>query len=45
MTSNQPESIEAHLSRLEILFAEVGDLVIAQNDAIEEQVANHDSLT
>lgn len=44
MTNNQPESTEARLSRLETLFADVGDLVIAQNDAIDALTANINNL-
>ena len=45
MTTNQPEPIEARLSRLETLFADVGDLVIAQNDAIDALTANLNNFT
>ena len=34
MTTNQPPNIEERLSRLETLFANVGETVLAQNDAI-----------
>ena len=44
MNIDQPESTEARLSRLETLFADVGDLVIAQNDAIDALTANINNL-
>jgi len=44
MTTNQPESVEARLSRLETLFADVGDLVLAQNEAIDALTANVNNL-
>ncbi len=44
MTTNQPESTEARLSRLETFLADVGDLVVAQNDAIDALTANVNNL-
>lgn len=34
MTTNPPESVEARLSRLEVLFADIGEVVLAQTDTI-----------
>ncbi|MDF5730474.1 MAG: hypothetical protein PUP92_21235 [Rhizonema sp. PD38] len=34
MTTNQPETLETRLTRLEILFSNVGETVLTQNDAI-----------
>lgn len=44
MTTNQPESIETRLSRLETLFADIGETVLAQNDAINALTANVNNL-
>jgi len=44
MTTNQPEPIEARLSRLETFLADVGDLVVAQNHAIDALTANVNNL-
>jgi uncharacterized coiled-coil protein SlyX len=43
--AKQPPSIEERLSRLEILFANVGETVSAQNDTIDVLVANIQQLT
>ncbi len=40
MTINQPPTIEERLSRLETLFTNVGETVLAQNDAIATTNAN-----
>lgn len=44
MSTNQPESIEVRLSRLETLFADIGETVLAQNDAINALTANINNL-
>jgi uncharacterized coiled-coil protein SlyX len=43
MTANQP-SVEERLSRLETLFTNVGETVLAQNNAIAAQSATIDVL-
>jgi t-SNARE complex subunit (syntaxin) len=43
--ARQPLSIEERLSRLETLFANVGETVLAQNDTIDVLVANIQQLT
>jgi|GEM_PF-857135 uncharacterized coiled-coil protein SlyX len=40
MATNQPESVKARLSRLEILFANSGETVTAQSQAIDALTAN-----
>jgi uncharacterized coiled-coil protein SlyX len=40
MTTNQPDSIETRLTRLETLFANVGETVAAQNKSIDALTAN-----
>jgi predicted PurR-regulated permease PerM len=45
MTTNPPESIETRLSRLESLFTNVGETVLAQSDTIDVLVANISQLT
>ncbi len=37
MTTNQPNSIETRLTRLETLFTNMGETVLSQNDAITAQ--------
>jgi uncharacterized coiled-coil protein SlyX len=44
MTTNQPNSIETRLTRLETLFTNVGETVLSQNDAITAQSATIDVL-
>ncbi|WP_414589342.1 hypothetical protein [Scytonema sp. PCC 10023] len=44
MTTNQPEPIETRLSRLESVFADMGDVVLAQSDAINALTANVNNL-
>ncbi|MDF5726360.1 MAG: hypothetical protein PUP91_39155 [Rhizonema sp. PD37] len=34
MTTNQPESLESRLNRLETIFANMGEVVVAQSQAI-----------
>lgn len=45
MTTNQPESLEARLNRLESIFAGVGEQVAAHNNTIDVLVANIQQLT
>ena len=45
MTTNQPESIEARLSRLETLFTNMGETVVAHDNTIGVLVANISQLT
>ncbi len=45
MTTNQPPTVEERLSRLEILFSNVGETVLAQNHAIAALGANIQHLT
>lgn len=45
MTTNQPESIEARLSRLETLFTNMGETVVAHDNTIDVLVANISQLT
>ncbi len=45
MTTNQPESINERLSRLETIFADMGDVVVAQNEAIASNKQSIDALT
>ncbi len=45
MTQNQLESIETRLSRLEEVFANIGETVIAQNEAIIALTNNINTLT
>lgn len=40
MTTNQPESTEERFNRLESFFADVSEVVIAQNDAIDSLTVN-----
>jgi len=42
---NQPESIETRLTRLEALFTNLGEAVVAQSDTIDVLVANISQLT
>jgi uncharacterized protein YoxC len=45
MTTNQPPSLEERLTRLENLFTNVGETVLAQSDTIDVLVANIQQLT
>ena len=45
MTTNQPPTVEERLSRLELLFSNVAETVLAQNDAIAALGANIQNLT
>lgn len=45
INAGQPPTIEERLSRLETLFANVGEAVLAQNDTIDVLVANIQQLT
>ncbi len=45
MTTNQPESINERLTRLESLFTNVGEAVVVQSDTIDVLVANISQLT
>ncbi|MEC4814274.1 MAG: hypothetical protein SAK29_13515 [Scytonema sp. PMC 1069.18] len=45
MTNAQPPNVEERLSRLENLFANIGETVLAQNDTIDVLVANVQQLT
>lgn len=40
MTTNKPESINERLSRLETIIADLGDVVVAQSEAIDALTAN-----
>ncbi|MDF5728634.1 MAG: hypothetical protein PUP92_11510 [Rhizonema sp. PD38] len=44
MTTNRPESIEIRLSRLEEIFTNIGESVIAQNEAISSLANNINTL-
>lgn len=45
MTTNQPEPLETRLNRLESMFADVGEVVLAQTDAINALTANVNALS
>lgn len=45
MTTNQPPTVEERLSRLEILFSNVGETVLAQNETIAAIGARVDQTT
>jgi len=45
MTTNQPESIEARLNRLETLFVNMGETVVGHDNTIDVLVANISQLT
>ena len=45
MTTNQPDSLETRLSRLETLFSNVGETVLAQSEAIASNKQAIDALT
>ena len=43
--TKQPESLESRLNRLETIFADMGDVVIAQSEAIASHKQSIDALT
>ncbi|MBR8834805.1 MAG: hypothetical protein DSM106950_12395 [Stigonema ocellatum SAG 48.90 = DSM 106950] len=43
--TNQPESIQSRLTRLETLFTNIGETVVGQSDTIDVLVANINQLT
>ncbi len=45
MTTNQPESTESRLSRLETLFVNIGETVVGHDNTIDVLVANISQLT
>jgi len=45
MTTNQPESTEARLNRLETLFVNMGETVVGHDNTIDVLVANIQQLT
>jgi len=45
MTTNQPESTEARLNRLETLFVNMGETVVGHDNTIDVLVANISQLT
>lgn len=45
MTTNQPPTVEERLSRLETLFSNVGETVLAQSEAIASNKQSIDALT
>ena len=45
MTTNQPESLESRLNRLETIFADMGAVVVAQSEAINDLTINVNRLT
>ena len=45
MTTNQPESTEARLNRLETILVNVGETVVAHDNTIDVLVANISQLT